>query len=173
MKVRSFLLSLAVFSSLGAMNFAYAEGAPIHASTVSGNGLTHFSAVGGGIQVAVDITTHVQPASGLVKGRVTACTGSRHPCSLVDRIDVHVGTRVILVPKSAIIRLADAYSAGIKFTKNGQFEIFIKCGDASEAYTSHMIFDRSRMIEQDIFADEAGMTSERTLYSDLSHAFDN
>ena len=53
------------------------------------------------------------------------------------------------------------------------FELVLECGNASEAYNAHVIFNEKRVTEVDIFASEAGMLAEKVIYSDLSNAFDD
>ena len=49
----------------------------------------------------------------------------------------------------------------------------LECGDASEAYDAHVLFDTKRVTQLDIIDSEAGVLAERTVYANLSHVFDN
>jgi hypothetical protein len=140
--------------------------------SVAAEGRTHLATMVGGLNVTTDLFTHVQPRANRTRPGVTACTGSRIPCSLVDEVRIRVGQTRIFVPPSIVVRLADVDRADLAARGGGKFELVLRCGDASEAYTAHIIFDRRGISQLDIVADEAGMLSERTVYNDLSHAFD-
>ena len=140
---------------------------------VADSGTTHLSTVVGGVNIAADLATRIKPASDPVRGRVTACTKSRIPCSLVDEVRIRVAQTSIFVPPSIVLRLADVDRAGLGSRSAGKFELVLECGDASEAYTAHIVFDRNRVTQLDVYSDEAGELAERTIYRDLSHAFDD
>jgi hypothetical protein len=162
-----------------ALCMAFAEARPVQARddhapevSVAAEGRTHLATMIGGVNITADLLTRVQPRAARTKPGVTACTGSRIPCSLVDDVRIRVGRTRIPVPPSIVVRLADVDRADLAARGGGKFELVLRCGDASEAYTAHIMFDRRRISQLDIVADEAGMLSERTVYNDLSHAFD-
>lgn len=141
-------------------------------AAVAANGSTHVAAALAGVAVSADITTF-QPAPARSADRAGACTGSRVPCALVAELRLHAGRRAIDVPRAVVGRLADVNRASLRLRGAGRYELVLECGDASEAYTAHVMFDAWRVTQMDIVDDEAGMLAERTIYSDLSHAFDH
>jgi hypothetical protein len=92
---------------------------------------------------------------------------------LVDALTIRVNGQAIDVPRSVPVRLSDVDRASVTAGGAGVYKLTIECGDASEAYTAIIRFDRKRVKQLDIVDGEAGMLAEQTIYRDLSHAFDN
>ncbi len=72
-----------------------------------------------------------------------------------------------------MVQLADVNGANLRRIAADRFELVLKFGDASEAYEAHILFDSHRVTELYIIDIEAQLTAERTVYTDLSHVFDN
>jgi len=142
-------------------------------TTVAPLGPTDIRASFGTDTVSAVIVTLVHPKYSDHQYDVSACTHSRNPCSLVARLGLRVGKNEVLVPPSVTLRLADVNRANLRRISAGKFELVLECGDASEAYDAHVIFNVKRVTEVNIFASEAGMLAEKVIYSDLSHAFDD
>lgn len=140
------------------------------AVVVASSGRAHASLLVAGGPVSADIVTRVTPVA---SGVATACTLSRTPCSLVSSLTLRVGADAIPVPSSLIVRLADVNRMELHPLTAKAFELRLSCGDASEAYQARIRFNTRRVTQLDIVNGEAGMLSERTIYSDLSHAFDD
>ena len=138
---------------------------------VSATGLTHLSTNIEGTTVAADIVMRIPPR--VEPGVATACTQSRIPCSLVSELRIRVGEAYIHMPRSVATRLADVNRASLHEIAAGRFELLLECGDASEAFEAHVLFDDGRVTQLDIIDGEAKMLAERTIFADVSHAFDD
>lgn len=104
--------------------------------------------------------------------RTNSCTYSRYPCSLVDSLEISVRGRAVLVRRSVFADLADINTAQLKPRPAGGYTLTLTGGDASEAYDATIVFDDHRVRERTIIASEAGQVAEKTVYSDLSKAFE-
>jgi hypothetical protein len=164
---RTLLLTLLVLAAEPAL--AQHRVAP---TMVAANGSTRVAATLSGVPVSADIATFAPAPSARVDRR-GACTGSRIPCALIAQLRLHAGRAAIDVPRAVVARLADVNRASLRLRGRGRYELVLECGDASEAYAAHVMFDARRVTQMDIVDNEAGMLAERTIYSDLSHAFDH
>lgn len=94
----------------------------------------------------------------------SSCTYSRHPCSIVDSIDIAVNGKPIFVPRSAFCDLADLDIVEVEIKqKNVLMKLF--GGDASESYIAIIEFDancvKRRTISSSMLPDRK---SEETIY---------
>jgi len=170
---RRVLLVATLLARCGATAGAVPTGAMVD---VSANGTTHLARTFGRVRVAVEIKGHslpVDPSHARYQPRDARCTGGRNPCMLVDLLTIHVNGDFVDVPRSVTIDLSDVNRAGLSTVARGTYKLLIEGGDASEAYTTVILFDGKRVKQRDVIADEAGMLAERTVYRNLSHAFDN
>ena len=165
-------LSMLWFAMTASGAAAHADpAAPLdRAPPVAAQGNTHLAAVIKGAAITVDLVTRIQRGTP-EQLRLTSCTQSHVPCTLLSRMRVRVRGKDVDVPDSLVLRLSDLNRAMLTLHKSGKYDLVIDGGDASEGYNAHVIFDRQRVTELDIIAGEAGMLAERTVYFDLSHAF--
>lgn len=166
--VLSFTLSMP--SAAVALPAAPRHDTNIHVASV---GLTRLTLAAGATTILAEVVTRTQNQSKPPHHAVTACTGSRIPCSLVSRIRLRVGKAEIFVPNSIVFRLADLNDAALRAISPGKFELRLSCGDASEAYEARILFDTKRVTQLDIVDSEAGLLAERTVFNNLSHTFDD
>jgi hypothetical protein len=96
-------------------------------------------------KVTVKISVHEadigKPGDEWPKKRLTNCTYTRYPCSLVDLIEVSINGEALFVGRSVFADLADISDATVA-KKKGRFVLTLHGGDASEA-----IPQRSRSIK--------------------------
>ena len=92
---------------------------------------------------------------------------------LVDSLKLRVNGCEIEVPRSMLVTLSDVDRAGLSAVGASRYKLVLECGDASESYTAIIMFDSKRVTQRDVIDGEANVLAERTIYSDLSHAFEN
>jgi len=140
---------------------------------VSPQGRTHLAAVFGHVTVTADIVGHSLPIKSRTGGNQgdIRCTNSRYPCMLVDKLILRVGGRAVDIPRSVVVTLSDVNKGRLSAGGPNRYMLVLQCGDASEGYSAEIKFDRTRVLQRDVIAGEAGTLSERTVYSDLSHTF--
>lgn len=137
---------------------------------VASQGVTKISEMLGGSQVSVEVTTHdhdidIGKASGaLSKKKLTSCTYSRFPCSLVDYVEISVDGNSLFVARSVYADLADVGMASLQQGENGQFALTLRCGDASESYTVEIMFDKSSVKQRELTGNANGQTLQKTTY---------
>jgi hypothetical protein len=146
-----------------------------HAQSVARHGETRVVAHLNGVNVSADLLTHevlIGTASDQPPKRKTLnCTYSHVPCLLVDSLEISVGGRQVVVPRSAFGDMADVWTAKLHPMARGRFGLTLEGGDASESYEAEIVFDRSRVRERTITDREAQMMAEKTVYYDRSRAF--
>lgn len=135
---------------------------------VTSQGVTDVAAVFGKTHVSVKITTHELDIGKLSdewpEKRLSSCTYSRVPCSLVDYVEISVDGSALLVARSVYADLADVGVASLSQKKKGQFVLTLGGGDASESYTVEVEFNNN-LIRQRIFvSNEARQVMEKTTY---------
>jgi hypothetical protein len=142
---------------------------------VSPQGKTRLRAVFRHVTVTAEIVGHSLPVTSRKDGDHSdiRCTNSRIPCMLVDQLTIGVNGRRVDVPRSTVVELSDVDRVSLSAAGPNRYRLILECGDASEGYRVEILFDRTRVRQRDVIDGEAGMLSERTIYKDLSHAFDN
>jgi hypothetical protein len=113
---------------------------------VASQGVTDIATAFGKTKVAVQITTHEmdigKASDKWPQKRLSSCTYSRFPCSLVDYMEITVDDNDLLVVRSVYADLADLGVASLREKKKGHFVLTLVGGDASESYTVEVTFDR-------------------------------
>jgi hypothetical protein len=116
--------------------------------------------------VRVTISTH-EVQNGIPSKPVTpkhsACTMSRHPCSLVDAIAVTVNGEKLFVPRSVFCDLADVNTASLK-TAGHAWVLALVGGDASESYGLTIEFDAQHISRRARTDGETGQKVQETNY---------
>lgn len=120
------------------------------------NGKTVIGGLIGGIQVQATITTHeIDIGKGLgsipePRQRLTNCTYTRIPCSLVDNLEVSINGKTIVVPRSAFADMSDLNNMAIG-AKEKLFTLTTRGGDTSGSYAIEIIFDENRVLKRRYF----------------------
>jgi len=134
---------------------------------VMSEGATDISVVFGKTALFIKIITHEKdigkPSDGWPKKRLTSCTYSRYPCSLVDSIGIIVNDKELFLPRSIYSDLADISTAEISM-KQGQFILTLRVGDASESYTTKIYFDNIKVHKRKVFNNFDGQLMQETIY---------
>lgn len=135
---------------------------------VAAQGVTTLAHRFGSHDVSIKITTHIvqigkeyDPAP---EKRLTSCTYSRVPCSLVDLVEITVHGSDVFVPRSAFADLADVGAMTLRQNKDGRLILALIGGDASESYTAEITFDKTRVRQRTKRDEESGEVMQRTLY---------
>lgn len=135
---------------------------------VASHGVTDVTTAFGKTQVSVKITTHEVDIGKLSdewpQKRLSSCTYSRVPCSLVDYVEISVDDNVLLLARSVYADLADVGVASLRQKKKGQFVLTLGGGDASESYTVEVAFDKNLVRQRTLVSNEARQVMERTIY---------
>jgi hypothetical protein len=140
---------------------------------VSSQGVTNVDAKFGGTLISVTIATHEvdigKPSDPEPEKKLTNCTYSRTPCSLVDLVEIEVSAKDVLVPRSVFADVADVHWATLRQAQDDKFVLIFVCGDASETYTLEVTFDREMVLQRERIESGAqlGEISERTSYFKL------
>jgi hypothetical protein len=116
--------------------------------------------------VRVTISTHeVQngtPSKPVIP-KHSACTMSRHPCSVVDAIAVSLKGKALFVPRSVFCDLADVNTASLKAAASG-WVLTLVGGDASESYGLAIEFDAQHISRRTFTDGESGQKLQETKY---------
>lgn len=124
---------------------------------ISPNGETIIKYASKKLDVKVVVTTHEMQIGKPTDERPdkirSSCTYTRHPCSVVDSIDITVNGKSIFVPRSAFCDLADLSTMEIGM-KQKNVIMKILGGDASESYTVIIEFDDVRVKHRTFMGDE-------------------
>lgn len=174
-------VGLGIALALSMLTYFGAEARPARSTAdkpikVFADGTTRLVRAFANMRVTVEIKGHSLPvdhARTFDRPGDVRCTGSRNPCMLVDALTIRVNGQAVDVPRSIPIRLSDVNRARLSVAGADTYKLAIEYGDAAEAYTAIIRFDRKRVNQLDIVDSEAGILAERTIYRDLSHAFDN
>lgn len=109
------------------------------------------------LDVKVVVTTHEvqigKPTDERPDKISSSCTYTRHPCSVVDSIDIAVNDKPIFVPRSAFCDLADLNTVEIGIKQKNVIMKIIG-GDASESYTVIIEFDAVRIKHRTFMGNE-------------------
>ena len=136
-----------------------AEPLDANQAKVVSQGVTDVTAAFGKTQVVVKITTHGvdigKPSDKWPQKRLSSCTYSRFPCSLVDYVEVSVNGLALFVARSVYADLADVGIASLHKKKKGQFVLTLRGGDASESYTVEVMFDENLVRERTLVSNQA------------------
>lgn len=135
---------------------------------VAAQGMTDLDAMFGKSQISVKITTHEvdigKPCDDWPKKKLTSCTYSHFPCSLVDYVGISVNGNSLFVDRSVYADLADVSAASLHQKKNGQFALTLHGGDASESYTVEVRFDKNLVRQREFMSNMDGQVLQRTTY---------
>jgi hypothetical protein len=145
-----------------------AESVAIGGTLIAPSGETAIVASSPKVNVRVQIRTHEVQIGDPSERRPdvirSSCTYTRHPCSIVDSIDISVNGKEIFVPRSVFCDLADLNTAEIRI---GQTEsiLTLNGGDASESYFVRIAFDAERVKWRRLFSSIApDKPSQETVY---------
>lgn len=147
------------------MLIALSVGIPVSTSAkeVAAKGVTTLYAGAGDHQVRVNIRADQfdigKPSDGIPTVRKNSCTYSRYPCSLVQDIEIFVGSAKIFVPRSSYADLSDLSSARI-ISKKGTMVLVLNGGDASESYAVKLFFNDEHIYRRLLYP--SGVGSEPT-----------
>jgi hypothetical protein len=163
-------VKLAIFS-LGVIVYLFAPAAASslpYQDSVNPNGETIIQMKRVNVDVTVEIFTHEIAIAGpnvpAPFDRVTNCTYSRYPCSLVDRVSISFNGIPLYVPRSVFADLADVDTGQIIKLKDS-FEISLDCGDASESTIVKIYFDKNRVKSRAVLDPGSGYVMQETSYS--------
>lgn len=165
-KIFRSLLSLILFlCTVMACNAAPMSGGRIK---VASQGVTDVTAAFGKTQISVKITTHEveigKPSDKWPQKKLSSCTYSRFPCSLVDYVEISVNGNTLFLARSVYADLADVVEASLRQNKKGQFVLTLGGGDASESYTVEAEFDGNLVRQRIFMSNEAGQIMQKTIY---------
>jgi hypothetical protein len=135
---------------------------------VAPEGVTDVIETYGNTRISVRISTHEvnigKPSDPWPQRRLTSCTYSRFPCSLVDNIELAVDGRSLFVARSVFADLTDLNVAELRKEKDGIFVLVLRGGDASESFTAEVRFDKTFVRQRQVASNLDGQVSERTTY---------
>ena len=127
-------------------------------TTIASSGQTIIKKSAGTFITQVVVKTHEvdigKPSAERPDKIRTNCTYSRHPCSVVDYIDITVNGKPVVVNRSVFADLADLNRAEIKIDGH-KATLIIEAGDASESYILKILFDKERIIKREMFDGES------------------
>ncbi|MFZ5503512.1 MAG: hypothetical protein ACOY3V_08330 [Pseudomonadota bacterium] len=138
-------------------------------TSVVSKGETRLMFTAGHLSALVRITTHemqIGKASDHRSAVVQSnCTYSRHPCSIVDRIDITVNGNPLFIPRSVFCGLADLNRADVKVDEE-RLILTLYGGDASESFIAKIEFDEARVMRRTILVNgNSGFEpSQETVY---------
>ncbi|WP_243359535.1 hypothetical protein [Fundidesulfovibrio terrae] len=99
--------------------------------------------------------------------KMSSCTYSRFPCSVVDGIDLFVDGKSLFVPRSVFSDLSDLGSATLS-ADGPRTTLTMRGGDASEAYTVVIVFDRERVLRRAVYSSlSPTIPSQETVYNTI------
>jgi hypothetical protein len=143
----------------------------LQGTTVAPQGVTEIEAVFDKTRISVKITAHEVDIGGVgvvpPEKNLSGCTYSRIPCSLVDYLEISINGRALFVARSVYADRADLGKATIRQSREGEFELILIGGDASESYTVCVAFDENRVKQKTVAANEAGQVASQTTYFEL------
>ena len=138
---------------------------------VAAHGTTQVDGLFGDQFISVKVTTHEidigKPGDSIPEKKPTNCTYGRHPCSLVDNLEVTVTGKEVVVARSVYADLADVNWITLRQKEKGKFVLKLTCGDASEAYATEVIFDKEMVRQRERIDGSTQAVSERTIYFSL------
>ena len=122
-----------------------------------------------GARIVVKIETHELDIGNSSAGppktpRSSSCTYSRHPCALVDRVEIRVNDRNLFIPRSAFCDLADLNTANLLMHAD-KYVLHLFGGDGAESYVVDIQFSASRITGRTVAsATRKGQPLETTTY---------
>lgn len=135
---------------------------------VASRGVTDLVATLSKNMISIKISTHEvdigKSSDAWPQKRLTSCTYSHFPCSLVDYIEISVNGNNIFVPRSVYADVSDVVTASLHQKKNGQFLMIMHCGDASESYTVEIAFDKNSIRQREFKSNLNRQILQRTTY---------
>lgn len=135
---------------------------------ISSKGQTVISENFTGLSVRVIVKTHEmdigKPSDERPDIIDSNCTYTRHPCSIVDRVDIMVNGKSIFVPRSVYSDLADLNSGEINIEKRKALQVTFTGGDASESYIVKIKFDEEGVKRRVLIDTESKKPLQETTY---------
>ena len=121
-----------------------------------------------GVKIIVKISTNQidigKASDDQPQKKITNCTYSRFPCSLVNHMEISVNGNSLFVARSVYADLADVDAATLRQKRKGQYIVSLDGGDASESYTVEITFD-DNMVTQRLFKSNLdGQIMQKTTY---------
>ena len=139
---------------------------------VKSTGETTIAAKYQNLAIQVKIVTHEvdigEPSNGRPDVIRSNCTYSRHPCSIVDYINISVNGKSLFVPRSVFSDLADLSRGEIRANKDSA-TLILDGGDASESYILKVSFNAEHVKSRTIVAGEFDEVLETTSYFQVVH----
>lgn len=74
----------------------------------------------------------------------SSCTYSRRPCALVDRVEIRVNDKSLVVPRSAFCDLADLNTATV-LMRDEKYVLHLFGGDGAESFVVEIEFGDSKV----------------------------
>ena len=137
---------------------------PLKTVKIVPKGTTDISGIFEKTQISIKITTREvdigKPSDPMPNRKLSNCTYSRYPCSVVDYVDISVNKKPLFVHKSIQADLTDLSEAGLREENNGRFVLTLIGGDASESYTADIVFDAYAVKQRIIMSNEAQAVME-------------
>lgn len=128
-----------------------ASATPLKETKIAPAGDTSLQGQLGAAHVEVVISTHTidigkpgTPAPATVQHE-PACTYTRYPCSVVDKIDIRIGGVPVAVPQGAFADLADLNRGRLQAAP-GVGLLMLAGGDGADAYKLTIAFDAHRVL---------------------------
>jgi len=135
---------------------------------ISSRGQTVISGNSTGLSVRVIVKTHEmdigKPTDKRPDKIESNCTYTRHPCSIVDRVDIVVNGKSIFVPRSVYSDLADLNNGEIIIEKRKVLLLTFTGGDASESYIVKIEFDEEGVKRRVLIDTESKKPLQETTY---------
>ena len=144
MMVNKYVAVLLIFFAVCGANAAE-TGAVVN---INPSGVTTMSSKLGAADIRVTMQTHEveisDTPSGKALGARSSCTFSRHPCVVVDALNISADGRELFIPRSLFADLSDLSKAIL--VQDGQvMKLTLYGGDASESFVLKVSFDVSRV----------------------------
>lgn len=134
---------------------------------VASSGSTTVKSAIGKTHALVKITNHEveigEAGSPRPEKILSSCTYSRHPCSVVDYLEIAVDGKPLFIYRSVYADLADVNRVSLQ-QKNGQFTLTLEGGDASESYRAEILFTSKLILKRIITNSESGEVAQETRY---------
>jgi len=162
------MFRIALSIALCAVMICNAAPLAVDKKNVASLGTTEIANSFGKIHVSVKIETHEvdigRPSDPWPERRVSSCTHSRFPCSLVDYIEIKVNGTTLFVARSVYADLADLSMASLSQNGRGQFVLTLAGGDASEGYSVEVAFDKDRVKHRTRISGLDRQVTQKTTY---------
>lgn len=135
---------------------------------VAKQGVTELNEAFSRNKISVKITTLEvdigEPSDPWPEKKLTSCTYSRFPCSLVNDVEVAVDGNDLFVARSVYADLADINWASLREKRAGRYILTMNGGDASESYTAEVEFDEKMVRRREFISNFNEQVVQRTEY---------